>query len=164
MLIFTSLYQYKPGILFEMLTASYKELIEKYNLSHKNNLVENWRKFDEEAFANPKIAHCIIVSCVDNKPVGFTSHDPRQKPTGIIGHNCILPEHQGKGYGQKQVFELLKRLKGMDFHKVKVTTGDHQFFLPAQKMYLNCGFKEIKRYQDEKLDYPVIEYEIGLTI
>jgi hypothetical protein len=43
-----------------------------------------------------------------------------------------------------------------------MTTGDHPFFILAQKIYLTLGFKETKRYRDEKLDYPVIEFKKDL--
>ena len=75
----------------------------------------------------------------------MTSYDPRQNPVSIIGYNCILPEYQGNGYGTMQLEELLKTLNEKGFEKIIVKTGDSPVFKPAQKMYLACGFKEVKK-------------------
>jgi hypothetical protein len=37
-----------------------------------------------------------------------------------------------------------KRLREIKFTELKVVTGDHEFFVPAQKMYLACGFQKIR--------------------
>ena len=40
-----------------------------------------------------------------------------------------------------------------------VTTGEHKFFLPAQKMYVSCGFKETRRFfGDTDLSFREIEF------
>ena len=64
---------------------------------------------------------------------------------GIIGHNCILPKFRGQGFGKQQVIEILKRLIGFGIKTAKVTTNDNSFFIPAQRMYISCGFKETVR-------------------
>lgn len=157
MINFTSLDKYKQGLLYSLLFDSYKEFPDKANY------VNDWKKFDKEAFTNPKIGECIIVTCIDNKPIGFVSYDSRQGPEfGIIGHNCVLPKYQGQGYGKKQIEKLLKKFKELHYKKACVKTGDHPFFINANKMYLSLGFKEIKRFTDNKQNFPVIEYEMNL--
>lgn len=157
MIEFTSLNQYKQGLLFNLLSESYKEF------PFKDKYLNDWKQFDEEAFSNPKIGKCVLVTCLDDKPIGFVSYDPRNFPEfAIIGHNCILPAYQGKGYGRMQIEELLKRLKKLNFEKIQVATGDHPFFSSAQKMYLDCGFKETKRIAGNKQDIGKIYYEKDL--
>lgn len=159
MLNYLPLSNFKEDLLYNLLSNSYKDLINNYKIPRINNLINGWKQFDNEAFNNEKIGKHVLVSCINNKPIGFFSYDPRQKPTGIIGHNCILPKYRKKGYGKQQINKLLKILALEGFNTIKVTTGDHPFFISAQKMYLALGFKEIKRYKDEKIDYPVIEYK-----
>lgn len=157
---FTTLSSVKTGFLFFLLKKSYRDFIKKYKIPRIGQLLKNWQKFDQEAFSNPQIGKCVFISCLNNQSIGFASFDPRPKPTyGIIGHNCILPEYSAQGFGKKQVSEILRRFKKMGIKKARVSTGDHPFFIPAQRMYLHCGFKEIRRFKDEKIDYPVIEFE-----
>ena len=119
---------------------------------------KSWENYDKDVFSNlDTMGKCGFVSTVDGKPIGFASWDPRQKPIGIIGQNCILPEYQGQGFGKKQILEVVKILKNSGFERIRVTTGDHKFFVPAHKMYKSCGFKEINRKSGELFD--LVEYE-----
>jgi GNAT superfamily N-acetyltransferase len=157
MLQFVPLSKYKSGLLFQLLLKCYKEF------SYKDKYLNDWKQFDKEAFSNPKIGQCVFITNLDDKPIGFVSYDPRNFPEyAIIGHNCILPMYQGKGYGKMQIEELLGRFKKLHFIRVQVTTGEHSFFSSAQQMYLNCGFKEIKRFIGDKQDIPKIQYEKDL--
>lgn len=163
MLQFLPLTRYKPGILFHLLSENYRDLIEHYHLPHEEQLIDNWKKFDKEAFGNTQVGKCVFITSLDGKPIGFASYDPRLgQEYGIIGHNCILAEYRGKGYGREQIEELLRIFRKLHFRKVKVKTGDHSFFIPAQRLYLSLGFKETKRSKNGVQDFPVIEYEMYL--
>lgn len=158
MLNFERITKYEPGIIFALLAQSFAGLL---NSELENKL----RKSDKEVFENPDtVGACVFISMLNGKPVGMASWDPRQGPKlGIIGYNCILPEYQGKGFGKAQVKEILKRLKEQGFKKVIVTTGEHPFFEPADKMYLSCGFTETKRYNDGRDSrYNSIDYKVEL--
>jgi hypothetical protein len=51
----------------------------------------------------------------------------------------------------------------MGFKRAKVSTLDHDFFIPAQALYLACGFCESKRIPWEgSTKYRLIEYEMDL--
>ncbi len=108
---------------------------------------------------------CTFLSWADSELVGLGSYNPRQVPEyGIIGHNCILPQFQKKGYGKQQIFEILRCFSAEGIIKAVVSTFEHTFFLPAQKMYISCGFKEKKRYSAEPDPrYAMIEYEKSLV-
>ena len=118
--------------------------------SYQRNLFKDWENYEEEVFKNPlTVGKCGFLSYYEDNLIGFASWDPRQRPNiGIIGQNCILPKFQGRGFGKIQVKEIMRILKRDKFQNVKVTTGEHEFFVPAQKMYESCGFKEKRRYRD----------------
>lgn len=158
-LTFNSISSFKEGDLFNILYGSYKGLLAQ-NIKNKEKYIDNWKKFDSDSFKNPKIGRCVFISCLNNKPIGLLSYDPRHFPEyGLIGHNCILPNFRKHGYGKKQIAYLLKIFAKNHCKKVKVETGSIEFFLPAQKMYQSLGFKEVSRHFDKIRGCDVIEYE-----
>jgi predicted acetyltransferase len=158
MLRFEPITKYKQGLIFSLLSQSFAQLWnEKLEIKIRNA--------DKEIFENPDtVGACTFITTLNGKVVGMASYDPRQGPeVGIIGYNCIVPESHGKGFGTQQIKEILRRFREMKFHKAIVTTGDHSFYEPAQKMYLACGFKETKRYNDGREPrYGSIDYQIEL--
>jgi GNAT superfamily N-acetyltransferase len=153
---FRKITEFEPGIISDLLSRSYAGILNQ-------ELESKFKRFDDEAFANPEtIGACTFITEWNDNCVGLASFDPRQKPIGIIGHNCILQEFRGKGLGKKQIQEVLRRLTNMGFQKAIVKTGDHPFFESAKKMYLNCGFKEVGRYINSNDRFAGIEYEIEL--
>ncbi|MHC4636776.1 MAG: GNAT family N-acetyltransferase [Planctomycetota bacterium] len=160
MLKFEPIPKYEKGVVFSLLSQSFVEL-------WNDELEEKIKQFDREVFENPDtVGACAFISTLNGNPIGMASWDPRQGPEfGIIGYNCILPEYQGRGFGKTQIKEILKRLQYQRFKKVIVTTGEHPFFDPADKMYLACGFIEIRRYNEGRdTRYGSIDYEIKLDI
>lgn len=158
MLRFCDVIRYKHGFVFCLLSESFAGVID-------DGLEGVIRKYDDEVFDNADtVGACAFVTESDGEVVGMASWDPRGGPdAGQIGWICILPKYQGNGFGQDQVKEILRRLKGQGFRKVFVKTGEHPFFERAQKMYTACGFKEFKRYPTgDQPGYGTIEYEIEL--
>ena len=129
-----------------MLCQSYDDLIKSdpIHWKHEENI---WNEFDRDAFSNPEtVGACVFLSWNGRELVGFASFDPRQRPLcGIIGHNCILPEFRGQGFGKQQVNEILDRFMILGIQTAKVTTNGNPFFVPAKRMYKSCGFQEISR-------------------
>lgn len=164
MITFKTLSSLDLGQIYEMLKDSYQDLIEKYDSKNKEKYLESWKQADKDVFDNPNtIGKCIFVTYADNELVGFASWDPRHFPEyGIVGQNCVLPKHKGKGYGKMQIEELLKIFKEAKCKKALVSTGDSDFFIPAQKMYQSVGFKETKRFLNQKWGFNEIEYEKSL--
>ena len=159
MLEFKKLTACKEGFFFSLLDRSYERL-----LKAKPDLAENWHKdweqYDREVFQFPEtIGASGFITLYNEIIIGFGSYDPRQLPElGIIGHNCILPDYRGKGFGKAQVIKIVSIFKEMGVKKVKVITGEHPFFIPAQKMYISCGFKETHRYNAREWDLRQINY------
>lgn len=159
-LIFKPFTDHKPGTILILLKESYHELA-KIKPEYFLEWEKDWLEYDHEIFQHPQtVGACGFISYLSTEMVGFGSYDPREYPTGIIGHNCILPQYRGKGYGQQQIHEILKRFRKMNFQKAIVSTNEHEFFYPAQRMYLACGFKEMRRFHGGEIrDYVMIEYE-----
>ena len=159
MVEFTGIAGYEAGIVHSLLCRSFAELL-------NDALEEKIKSFDKDIFENPDtIGACTFISTLGGEAVGMASWDPRQGPAvGVIGYNCILPEYQGKGFGTAQIKEILRRLKKDGFKKVMVRTGEHPFFVSAQKMYAACGFSEKKRYETgDQPGYGTIDYEIEVS-
>lgn len=127
----------------------------------------DWAAYDRDILQFPAtVGACGFVTCLDGEPVGFASWDPREFPAyGVIGHNCILPAFRGNGYGVAQIRRVLDILRGRGFQQARVTTGDHSFFVPAQRMYEACGFRETGRSSaDAHSAFDTIDYELHLTM
>lgn len=149
----------KKGLIYSLLNRSYADLMREIpELLPKWQ--EDWKQYDEEVNKFPKtVGDSGFTSTYNEKVIGFGSYDPRQRPElGIVGHNCILPEFRGKGFGKAQVLEIIRIFKELGVKKVKVTTGEHPFFNPAQKMYTSCGFIETRRFHNQDLGFREIEY------
>ena len=160
MLEFHKFGKYKAGIIFSLLYQSYKAYFQ-YDPDCESGWKQAWEEYDKSVFGNPEtVGACGFISSVGAQVIGFASWDPRQYPCGIIGHNCILPEFRGNGFGRQQVKEVLRILKSKMFSEIIVTTGGHDFFKPAQKMYKACGFVEFERgYTDENPLYGTVTYK-----
>ncbi|MFC1461158.1 GNAT family N-acetyltransferase [Verrucomicrobiota bacterium] len=162
---FTSPHDQEPGLIVSMLRQSYAELIESAP-EHWGPEILKWEQFDREVFEHPEtVGSCVFLSWSDDQLVGFGSYDPRQRPEfGIVGHNCVLPEFRGNGFGKQQIREILRRLQARGIKRAKVSTADHPSFISAQRMYAACGFQETRRHPwDGDASQTVIEYEKKLN-
>ena len=168
-LTFESVRGYERGLVEHLLAESYAALT--VELSAKQTQHFDWRTFDRDVFESPDtVGACTFITCLDGQVIGLGSFDPRprkpgQRPErGIVGHNCILPAYRGQGRGKQQMQEILRRLIAVGIRTAIATTGEHPFFLPAQRMYLACGFDEAQRLEANQ-DRPirVIEYQKQLV-
>ena len=57
-----------------------------------------------------------------------------------------------KGYGKKIISYLISMSEKLGIKKLSVETGAGNFFLPARKLFLNCGFKPCKPFAHYKED------------
>lgn len=139
---------HKRGTILRLLQESYKGL-PQIDLTFIKKWENDWKRFDNDIFDHPDtIGTSGFITYQGKSIIGFASWDPRQHPTAIIGHNCVLPAFRQRGLGKQQIGELLRRVKFLGFTKARLTTGDHPGFLAAQKMYLACGFHETRRFSD----------------
>lgn len=163
-LTFKSMPQHKRGVIFMMLCEAYEDLLH-INCDFLAKCKIEWKQYDNDVFDYPDtVGASGFITYLGTDIIGFASWDPRQHPIGIIGHSCILPRFRRYGYGKRQIKEVLKRLRALGFTKVKTTTGDHPSFIPAQKMYLSCGFHKTRRFTDSKnRNFSLIEFEKELS-
>jgi len=162
-LVFKQFKAYKEGIIYSLLNRTYEDLLrEKPDLVNKWQ--EDWKQYDKEVYKFPEsIGASGFITTYNEKVVGFGSYDPRQRPElGIVGHNCILPEYRGNGFGKAQILKIINILKELGVKRIKVTTGEHPFFTSAQKMYISCGFKETQRYSTQDLGFHQIDYILDI--
>lgn len=145
MIDFKTIDNFKPGLIQSILKNSYARFIDCFP-NDKEKFYKQWEQEDSDAFNNPQtIGKYLCFAYLKDLPIGYCSWDDRQNPIGIIGQNCILPEYQRQGYGRKQIELIIKIFKDKKFNEIRVITGEHEFFIPAQRIYEKCGFKERQR-------------------
>ncbi len=142
---FTEITGEKRGTFARMLRESYAGLLEIDPFWECE--CAGWDLYDQEIFNQPTtVGACLFLTRIDGAIAGFASWDPRQRPEyGIVGHNCILPAFRGRGLGRLQILEVLRRFLVLGVSKARVSTIDHPFFVPAQRTYTACGFRELRR-------------------
>ena len=145
MIKFKTIENFKPGLIQSLLKKSYAGFIDCFP-NDKEKFYKQWEQEDCDAFNNPQtIGKYLFFVCLNDLPVGFCSWDDRQSPVGIIGQNCVLPQYQRQGYGRKQIELIIKMFTDKKFKEIRVITGEHEFFIPAQRIYKKLGFKERQR-------------------
>ncbi|OGV52736.1 MAG: hypothetical protein A2017_14965 [Lentisphaerae bacterium GWF2_44_16] len=158
---FATISDSQPGVIAALLRASYAELLRSD--SRWENEEDKFEEYDREVFAYPDtVGACVFLTRIGGKLAGFGSWDPRRKPEyAIIGHNCVLPEFRGRGLGKEQIREVLRRFQKLPAGAARVSTCNHPFFVPAQRMYLACGFSERRRLpaSNSPNGVELIEYE-----
>ena len=157
---FQSFRDFPPGTITSLLCRAYSAIkhSDPQFWAREN---PTWEEYDRQVHDLPEtVGSCGFVSVFDRTPVGMASWDPRRFPLGLIGHNCVLPSHQGKGYGQAQLREVLRRLGQQGFQKVRAQTGDQPFFAPARRMYQACGFQRVGKRTVR--GFPTVGYEADL--
>lgn len=162
---FTPLREHEPGILLRLLDASYRELVDAFPEQWSGE-ARSWAGFDAAAFAKPDtVGACVFVTCHGNQPIGLGSFEPENAlETGRVGHNCILPEFRGNGYGSRQLEEVVRRLRSLRCRRALATTSEHPFFMPARQMYLSQGFVEIGRREGgPDPAYRLVDLELSLV-
>jgi GNAT superfamily N-acetyltransferase len=162
---YTSPLEREPGVIFRLLHQIYAELVRAQPKLWEPEK-ENWENFDRNVFENPgTIGACTFLSWCGKDIVGFFSFDPRPGPAyGVIGHNCILPGYRSRGFGKRQIAEILRQFGQMGIRQARVSTNDHPFFVPAQRMYTACGFVEVKRVPFERdPKQNMIHYEMEIA-
>ena len=120
----------------------YDILADAYSFDERNRRIwdADWRKTDDFFYDNPDIADRYgLVTCLDGKPIGFVTWDPRHRPEYVeIGHNGIREEYKGRGYGRLQLEEALRRIR--EYEGLKRITVCTNCNLVAPRNYESAGF------------------------
>ena len=120
----------------------YDILQDAYSFDARNRQIwdTNWKESDDFFYGNPDIAdQYSLVTCLDGKPIGFVTWDPRNRPEYVeIGHNGIRERYKGRGYGKLQLEEAIRRIKTYEgLKRIIVGTNSN---LTAPKNYESVGF------------------------
>ena len=109
--------EFKKGSEFPKGTL-YNQLVDAYsfNTDCKKNFNDMWLEYDDFFYSNLDIANkYAFVTVLDGKAIGHISWDPRNRPDYVeIGHNCIITEYKGNGYGRLQLQEAIRTIKEYD--------------------------------------------------
>ena len=82
----------------------------------------------------------LLVTCVDDVPIGFVTWDPRNRPEYVeIGHNGIRTAYKRKGYGRMQLEEALRRIRAYEGLKRIIVCTNSEFV--ATRNYESVGFQ-----------------------
>jgi len=139
--------RYGQGLIADLLRESYGALLRELPPERVEELRWDWEEYDAEVYREPgTVGACGFFTVLKGQVIGFGSWDPRDWPeVGEVGHNCILPGYQGRGYGRRQIEEILRQFRNRGFQRARVRTDEHPFFGPARRIYGACGFREIGR-------------------
>lgn len=148
---------YDRGILYNQLVNAYS-----FNGEWKKCFEKDWHEYDSFFFDNLKFTdECGFVTVLDGVPIGHISWDPRNLVEYVvIGHNCIIEEYKGKGYGKIQLQEAVRRIKEYDgIKKIIVTTNTS--LISARYNYESVGFvlKEKRVNTDFEAFGDYLDYE-----
>ena len=147
MIEFKRVDQFENGLIYKLLGDSYANLLD-LNPDFKYEFEANWQRTDDDLFDASSLSGRAAISTLGGEPIGFVTWYEEGAKVGSIGHNCIVPTHRRNGFGKRQIRMALEELS-CRVYRIKVTTANHPFFLPARKTYLSCGFIEVGRSQTE---------------
>jgi GNAT superfamily N-acetyltransferase len=148
-----------------MLAQVYAELLAELPAGKAEELLADWRRYDAAVHDEvDTVGAAGFLTSVAGEIIGFASWDPRGWPdVGQIGHHCILPGHRRRGYGRRQIEEVMRFFGGNGFRLARVRTDEHHFFIPARRLYEACGFRIVRREPGTLLDECMtVVYELEL--
>jgi GNAT superfamily N-acetyltransferase len=142
-LVFVPYQSRRRGLIAELLASGYAPLLGQLSAARRDSLRHDWAEYDDAVHDEPEtIGRAGFFSLLGDQVIGFASWDPRGWPdVGTVGHNCVLPEYQGRGFGRCQIEEVLGLFRRLGFARARVRTDEHLFFEPARRMYRRCGFE-----------------------
>ncbi len=90
MIEFKKFADFPRGTLYDILADAYA-----YDDRNRQIWDDNWKETDNFFYDNPEIAgKYSLVTCLDGKPIGFVTWDPRHRPDYVeIGHNGIREQY-----------------------------------------------------------------------
>ncbi len=140
-----------------------KSIQNNFEDTEVNKLLQN--HFIELRSVSPKgSTHVLSIEGLKNKSIKFWSLWDESKLIGC-GALKFLDTYHGefksirvsdnfrkKGYGKKIIYHLISESQKMGIKKLSVETGAGNFFVPARKLFISCGFKPCKPFAHYKDD------------
>ena len=75
----------------------------------------------------------------------------------------IVDKLRKNGLGIKIIDHLINEAKKLDIKKISVETGSGNFFSPARKLFVKCGFKPCEPFAHYKEDLNSCYFSLNLT-
>ena len=125
--------------------------------------MEHFHDFEQEVATHPEIARCTFLTVEEGRPSGW-ARMIRENPkwaSSATTSSCLRARQgirKAPVTGDPAAAESERRAS-----RTRSLTGDHPFFLSAQKNCQSAGFRETRRFVDPKWGFPQIEYEMELT-
>ncbi len=116
------------------------EISSNYGLSHDKALARASREISEDlAQGVDTLGHALLCITTKADVIGYLWYKPdRQARSVFIYDFCILPAHQGKGFGKRALSTFEAMLVSEGFEKIGLrVAADNE---PAQNLYLRGGF------------------------
>ena len=123
------------------------------------------KHFIELRSVSPKgSAHVLDIAGLKDPSIKFWSLWEKNKLVGVGALKFLDKDHgefksirvndkfKNKKYGIKIINHLIDESKKLNIKKLSLETGAGEFFLPARKLFHNCGFKECKPFSHFKDD------------
>lgn len=140
-----------------------KSIQNNFEDTEVNKLLQN--HFIELRSVSPEgSTHVLNIEGLKNKSIKFWSLWDENILIGC-GALKFLDTHHGefksirvsdnfrkKGYGKKIIRHLISESQKMGIKKLSVETGAGNFFVPARKLFISCGFKPCKPFAHYKDD------------
>lgn len=94
--------------------------------------------------------YVVIFAEAEGKEVGYTcfARVPCTQSTFEIYWLGMHNNSRGKGYGKEFMQEIIRSIKEYGGTKIVLQTAGREQYLPTQKFYVACGFKEEARLKD----------------
>ena len=123
------------------------------------------KHFIELRSVSPKDStHVLDISGLKVASIKFWSMWDDNELIGIGAIKFLDPNHgefksirvndkfRNKKNGMKIINQLIKKAKLLNIKKLSLETGAGEFFLPARRLFLSCGFKECEPFSHYKDD------------
>ena len=135
MIEFRKITDFPRGTMYDILCDAYS-----YDDRNQGIWDSNWKESDDFYYDHPEIADKYgLVTCLDGKPVGFVTWDPRSRPEHVeIGHNGIREHCKGRGYGRLQLEEAIRRIRMYEGLKRIIVRTNSNLIAPGN--YESVGF------------------------
>lgn len=140
-----------------------KSIQNNFNDYEVNKLLQ--KHFVELRSVSPEgSTHVLDIEGLKNKSIKFWSLWEENKLVGCGALKFLDPYHgefksirvsddfREKGYGKKIINYLISESKNIGIKKLSVETGTGNFFLPARKLFIGCGFKPCEPFAHYKID------------
>tara|TARA_Y100000590_G_scaffold398218_1_gene480453 strand:+ start:1361 stop:1822 length:462 start_codon:yes stop_codon:yes gene_type:complete len=75
----------------------------------------------------------------------------------------VAEQFRGKGMGVNIINHLISESKKLNIKKLSIETGSGDFFAPARKLFIKCGFKSCEPFAHYKNDPNSCYYTLDLN-